>query len=62
MENVSVLGQSSQLLASGIVLLALCLGIVFYYWSLQLFKKFDLQIKKMKQNIDSLETLSQSIY
>ncbi len=62
MENISVLGQSSQLLASGIVLLALCLGIVFYYWSLQLFKKFDLQIKKMKQNIDSLEALSQSIY
>lgn len=62
MENISVLGQSSQLMASGIVLLALCLGIVFYYWSLQLFKKFDLQIKKMKQNIDSLEALSQSIY
>jgi len=62
MENISVLGQSSQLLASGIVLLALCLGIVFYYWSLQLFKKFDLQIKKMKQNIDSLEALSQSVY
>jgi hypothetical protein len=62
MENISVLGQSLQLLAIGIVLLALCLGIVFYYWSLQLFKKFDLQIKQIKQNIDSLEALSQSIY
>ena len=62
MENISVLGESSQLMASGIIILALCLGIVFYSWSLQLFKKFDLQITKMKQNIDSLEHLSQSIY
>ncbi|HKK83069.1 MAG TPA: hypothetical protein VJ958_02450 [Atribacterota bacterium] len=62
MESISVLGESSQLMASGIILLALCLGIVFYSWSLQLFKKFDLQITKMKQNIDSLENLSQSIY
>src|SRR6056297_763325 len=62
MENISVLGESSQLMASGIILLASCLGIVFYSWSLQLFKKFDLQITKMKQNIDSLENLSQSIY
>ena len=62
MESISVLGESSQLMASGIIILALCLGIVFYSWSLQLFKKFDLQITKMKQNIDSLEHLSQSIY
>lgn len=62
MENIPVLGQTSQLLASGIVLLALCLGIIFYFWSLNLFKKIELLITKMKQNIDSLENLSQSMY
>jgi len=62
MENIPVLGQTSQLLASGIVLLALCLGIIFYFWSLNLLKKIELLIIKMRQNIDSLESLSQSIY
>ena len=62
MENIPVLGQTSQLLASGIVLLALCLGIIFYFWSLNLLKKIELLITKMRQNIDSLESLSQSIY
>ncbi len=62
MENIPVLSQTSQLLASGIVILALCMGIIFYFWSLHLFKKIELQITKMRQNIDSLENLSQSIY
>jgi len=62
MENIPLLGQTSQLLASGIILLALCLGIIFYFWSLNLLKKIELLITKMRQNIDSLESLSQSIY
>lgn len=62
MENISVFGQSFLLLAGGIVLLGLCMGIVFYSWSLQLFKKLDIQIKQMKQNIESLESLSQFVY
>lgn len=62
MENIPLLGQTSQLLASGIILLALCLGIIFYFWSLSLLKKIELLITKMRQNIDSLESLSQSIY
>jgi|LDZU01.1.fsa_nt_gi hypothetical protein len=62
MENISVFGQSFLLLAGGIVLLGLCMGIVFYSWSLQLFKKLDFQIKQMKQNIESLESLSQFVY
>ena len=62
MENIPVLGQTSQLLASGIILLALGLGIIFYFWSLNLFKKIELLISSMKKNIDSLENMSQSIY
>jgi len=62
MGNISVFGQSFLLLAGGIVLLGLCMGIVFYSWSLQLFKKLDIQIKQMKQNIESLESLSQFVY
>ena len=62
MENIPVLGQTSLLLASSIILLALCLGIVFYFWSLHLFKKIELLISNMRENIDSLENLSQSIY
>ena len=45
MENIPVLGQTSQLLASGIILLALGLGIIFYFWSLNLFKKIELLTK-----------------
>jgi hypothetical protein len=62
MNNIAVFGQSLLLLAGGFVLLGLCLGIVFYSWSLQLFKKLDAQINKMKQNIESLEALSQFVY
>jgi hypothetical protein len=62
MENIPILGQTSQLLASGIILLALCLGIIFYFWSLNLFKKIELLINRMRKNIDNLEKLSQSIY
>ncbi len=62
MENIPVLGQTSQLLASGIILLALCLGVIFYFWSLNLFKKIESLMTSMRKNIDSLENLSQSIY
>jgi len=62
MNNITVFGQSLLLSAGGFVLLGLCLGIVFYSWSLQLFKKLNAQINKMKQNIDSLEILSQFVY
>lgn len=62
MNNIAVFGQSLLLLAGGFVLLGLCLGIVFYSWSLLLFKKLDVQINKMKQNIESLEALSQFVY
>lgn len=62
MENIPVFGQTSQLLASAVVLLALGLGIIFYSWSFQLFKRIEILITKMRKNIDSLENLSQSIY
>lgn len=62
MGNISVFGQSLLISAGVIVLLGLCLGILFYFWSLQLFKKIDMQIKQMKQNIDGLEALSQFVY
>ncbi len=62
MENIPILGQTSQLLASSIVILALCLGIIFYFWSLNLYKKIELLIIKMRKNIDHLESLSQTIY
>lgn len=62
MENISVFSQSFLLFSGGVTLLGLFLGIVFYSWSLKLFKKLDIQIKQMKQNIDSLEALSQFVY
>lgn len=62
MENIPILGQTSQLLASSIVILALCLGIIFYFWSLNLYRRIELLIIKMRKNIDHLESLSQTIY
>lgn len=62
MGNISVFVQSFLLLSGGVVLLGLFLGIAFYSWSLELFKKLDIQVKQMKQNIDSLEALSQFVY
>jgi hypothetical protein len=62
MENIPVFGQTSQLLASGIIILALCLGIIFYFWSLNLYKRIEQLITRMRKNIDNLEKLSQSIY
>jgi len=62
MENIPVFGQAIQLLASGIILLALCLGIIFYIWSINIYKRIELLTINMKRNIDSLENLSQLIY
>lgn len=62
MENIPVFGQTIQLLASGIILLALCLGINFYFWSINICKKIELLTTSMKKNIDNLENLSQLIY
>lgn len=54
--------QTAQLLAIIVIVLALCLGLIFYFWSQQLFKKIELMVSKMKQNVDNLEYLSQYIY
>jgi hypothetical protein len=54
--------QTTPLLAIVVIILALCLGIIFYLWSRQLLKKIELMITSMKQNIDNLEYLSQYIY
>ncbi len=62
MENFVMFTQTTPLLSIILIILALCLGIVFYLWSLQVFKKIELQIIKMKQNAENLEYLSQYIY
>jgi len=62
MENIPVFGQTVQLLASGIILLALCLGVIFYFWSVDMCSKIELLTTSMKRNIYSLENLSQLIY
>jgi hypothetical protein len=54
--------QTAPLLAIIVIILALCLGIIFYLWSRQLLKKIELMITSMKQNADNLEYLSQYIY
>ncbi|MBP8718962.1 MAG: hypothetical protein KBI07_07800 [Candidatus Atribacteria bacterium] len=61
MENM-LFDQTAQLLAIIVIVLALCLGLIFYFWSQQLFKKIELMVSKMKQNVDNLEYLSQYIY
>lgn len=57
-----IFNQTAPLLAIIMIILALCLGIIFYLWSLQILKKIELLITKMKQNVDNLEYLSQYIY
>ena len=62
MENIILLGQTAPWLSIIMIVLALCLGIIFYLWSIQIIKKIELLIIKMKQNVDNLEYLSQYIY
>ena len=62
MEIISLLEQTTPLLAIILIMLALCLGIIFYLWSVQNLKNIELQIIRMKNNIFNLEYLSQSIY
>lgn len=61
-ENLFLFGQTFQLMAIGVIVLAFGLGIIFFIWSLRLIKKIELLIGRMKKDIDSLENLSQSIY
>ncbi len=62
MSNISELILSTPLLAIFMIILALFLGVIFYLWSLQILKKIELMISKMKHNADNLEYLSQYIY
>ncbi|MDD3656602.1 MAG: hypothetical protein PHI72_07550 [Atribacterota bacterium] len=62
MENIILLGQTAPWLSIIMIVLAMCLGIIFYLWSIQIIKKIELLIIKMKQNVDNLEYLSQYIY
>lgn len=62
MGNTSEFIPSTPLLAIFMIILALCLGIIFYLWSLQILKKIESMIGRMKQNTDNLENLSQYIY
>ena len=62
MDNVVIFTQATPLLSIILIIIALCLGIIFYLWSLQVLKRIELQIIKMKQNAEHLEYLSQYIY
>ena len=62
MENIRIFDQTAPLLAIILIILAFCLAIIFYIWSLRVLKKIEAQISKMKQNVTNLEDLSQYIY
>ena len=62
METILLLEQTAPLFIIILIILALCLGIIFYLWSMQNLKNIELKIVRMKNNISNLEYLSQSIY
>lgn len=62
MGNIRIFDQTAPLLAIILIILAFCLAIIFYIWSLRVLKKIESQISKMKQNVTNLEDLSQYIY
>ncbi len=62
MENIRIFDQTAPLLAIILIILAFCLAIIFYIWSLRVLKKIESQIIRMKQHVNNLENLSQYIY